>query len=196
VKRTLVILATMLLVMSCTKRESVSTSTSSTTSTEATTTTPVATATTETTATTQTVVTQSTAAPAAAAPAGSSIASQDTNWPNVTAEVTEFRRKGNALTAKVRFTNKGSAEPQVEVQYTEVYLIDTAGGKKYETLKDEKGSYIASLRSGWHDRWSEYVKPGAPQTIWIKFPAPPPDVKAITLQIPKTPPFEDLAIQD
>jgi hypothetical protein len=30
----------------------------------------------------------------------------------------------------------------------------------------------------------------------MKFPAPPVEVKAITLQIPKTPPFEDLAIQD
>jgi hypothetical protein len=193
VKRTLVILAAMLLVMCCTKRETVTTSTSSTTATEAT---PAPAVTGTTTETTQTVVTQSTAAPAAAAPAGASLASQDTNWPNVTAEVTEFRRKGNTLTAKVRFTNKGSAEPQVELHYGEVYLIDTAGGKKYETLKDEKGAYIAALRSGWTDRWYESVKPGAPQTIWIKFPAPPPEVKAITLQIPKTPPFEDLAIQD
>ena len=108
----------------------------------------------------------------------------------------EFRRKGNTLTAKVRFTNKGSQDAQVEVVYGEIYLIDTAGGKKYGTLKDEKGSYIAALRSGWQDRWYESIKPGAPQTIWIKFPAPPPEVKAITLQIPKTPPFEDLPIQD
>jgi hypothetical protein len=194
VKRTLVILAAMLLVMFCTKRESVTTSTSSTTSTEATTTTAAAETTTATTQTT--VVTQTTSAPAAAAPTGSAIASQDTNWPSVTAEVTEFRRKGNTLTAKVRFTNKGSQDASVEVHYGETYLIDTAGGKKYETLKDEKGAYIAALHSGWTDRWYESVKSGAPQTIWIKFPAPPAEVKAITLQIPKTPPFEDLAIQD
>jgi len=192
VKRTLVILAAMLLVTFCTKRESVSTSTVSTTSTEATTTTAVAAP----APPPPTVVTESTSAPAAAAPAGSSIASQDTNWPNITAEVTEFRRKGNTLTAKVRFTNKGSEQLHVEVIYGEAYLIDTAGGKKYGTLKDEKGSYIAALRSGWQDRWYEYIKPGTPQTIWIKFPAPPPEVKAITLQIPKTPPFEDLPIQD
>ncbi|MGZ8795780.1 MAG: hypothetical protein ACXW2F_00435 [Thermoanaerobaculia bacterium] len=192
-KRTVVILAALLLVTFCTKRESVSTSTVSTTSVEATTTTAVAA---PATPPTQTVVTESTSAPAAAAPAGSSIASQDTNWPNITAEVIEFRRKGNTLTAKVRFTNKGSEEPQVEVLYGETYLIDTAGGKKYGTLKDEKGSYIAALHSGWQDRWYEHIKPGAPQTIWIKFPAPPPEVKAITLQIPKTPPFEDLPIQD
>lgn len=144
---------------------------------------------------TQTVATQ-TSAPAAAAPSGGALATEDTNWPNITAEVTEFRRKGNSLTAKVRFTNKGSEEPEVEVQYRDVYLIDTAGGKKYQPLKDEKGGYIAAVRTGWEDRWSAFVKPGAPQTIWVKFPAPPPEVKSITLNIPKTPPFEDITIQD
>ncbi len=146
--------------------------------------------------TTQTAAPQSTAAPPPAAPSGGSLASQDTNWPGVTAEVTEFRRKGNTLTAKVRFVNKGSEEPEVEVNYSQVYLIDTAGGKKYEALRDEKGEYIAALNTNWHDRWFQRVKGGGQATIWVKFPAPPPEVKAITLNIPKTPPFEDVTIQD
>jgi hypothetical protein len=135
-------------------------------------------------------VTQTTAS------APSSNTSQETNWSGVTADITEFRRKGNTLTAKVRFTNKGSGEPEVDMHYAEIYLIDTAAGKKYEPLKDENGAYIAALRSGWKDRWYEHIKPGESQTIWIKFPAPPANVKAITLQIPKTPPFEDVTIQD
>ena len=143
-----------------------------------------------------TTVQQTTAAPAPAA-SGAIVATEDTNWPGVKAEVTEFRRKGNTLTAKVRFTNTtGSGEPQVEIIYKDVYLIDTAGGKKYEVLRDEKGNYIGATRSGWTDRWYEYIKPGEPLSLWIKFPAPPAEVKAITLQIPKTPPFEDLPIQD
>jgi hypothetical protein len=31
---------------------------------------------------------------------------------------------------------------------------------------------------------------------WMKFPAPPPDVKTGTLAVPQIPPFEDLSIQD
>lgn len=96
----------------------------------------------------------------------------------------------------MRFVNTGSQEPEVEVHYSQVYLIDTAAGKKYEALRDEKGEYIAALSTSWHDRWYQHVKAGAPATIWVKFPAPPPDVKAITLNIPKTPPFEDVPIQD
>ncbi len=140
--------------------------------------------------------------PAAATPAssaatgGAPIASQETNWAGIVAEVTEFRRKGNTLTAKVRLRNQGTAEVQPEILYKEVYLMDLGAGKKYEALQDEKGAYIAALRQNWTDRWYEEMAPGEAQTIWIKFPAPPADVKAVTLQIPSVPPFEDLPIQD
>ena len=136
-------------------------------------------------------------APVSTAPSAGALATQETNWKGIVAEVTEFRRKGNTLTAKVRLTNRGSEESKAEIVYKEAYLIDTAGGKKYEVLKDEKGTPIASLTQGWNDRWYDsHLKPGDSQLIWMKFPAPPPETKAITLQIPNTPPFEDVTIQD
>jgi hypothetical protein len=124
------------------------------------------------------------------------LASQETNWPGVAAEVSEFRRKGNTLTAKVVFRNHGGAKAQPDVSYGEVYVMDLAAGKKYEVLKDEKGTYIAALRSGWSNRWYQDLEPGETQTIWMKFPAPPAEVKSVTLQVPGAPPFEDLPIQD
>ena len=96
----------------------------------------------------------------------------------------------------MRLRNGGSGETEPEVKWPEVYLMDAPNAKKYEVLKDEKGTYIASLRTGWDDRWSTHVKPGESQTLWMKFPAPPVEVKTITLQLPSTPPFEDLAITD
>jgi hypothetical protein len=74
--------------------------------------------------------------------------------------------------------------------------MDAAGGKKYEVLKDENGSHIAALNPGWKERWYDDVPPGQSLTVWVKFPAPPAEVKAVTLQIPGVPPFEDLPIQD
>jgi hypothetical protein len=132
------------------------------------------------------------AAPAAAA----SLASQESNWPGISADVTEFKRKGNTLTAKVVLRNHGTEDARPEIKYDEVYLMDLGAGKKYEVLKDEKGAYIAALRSGWADRWYDTVKPTESFTLWMKFPAPPADVKAVTLQVPGVPPFEDLPIQD
>ena len=189
-KRSLVILAPVVLLFAFCKAQE-TTTTSSSTSTEAT-------ASTAAPPPSTTVAAPAPATTAAAsAPTTGALASQQTNWANVTADVTEFRRKGNTLTAKVRFVNSASKEsPAVEIHYDQVYLIDTAGGKKYQALKDEKGEYIAALNQGWSDRWFQHVQPGEPVTIWMKFPAPPAEVKTITLNIPKTPPFEDLTIQD
>jgi len=131
-------------------------------------------------------------APAAAA----SLASQPTNWPGIVADVTEFRRKGSTLTAKVVLRNQGTSDAQPDVRYDEVYVMDAAAGKKYEVLQDEKGHYIAALRSGWNDRWYQKLAPTESYTLWMKFPAPPPETRTVTLQVPGVPPFEDLPIQD
>ena len=136
------------------------------------------------------------AAPPAAAPAGAVLASQDTNWSGVVAEVTELRRKGNTVTAKVRLRNGSPDKQQVEVKFEDVYLMDAPNAKKYEVLRDEKGTYIAGIRSGWADRWYDTLDPAQSHVLWIKFPAPPAEVTTITLQLPNTPPFEDLAFQD
>ena len=132
------------------------------------------------------------ATPSAAGP----LASQESNWPGVVVDVMEFRRKGNTLTARVRLSNKGPEKPQAEINYGEVYVMDLAGGKKYQVLQDQEGAFIAALRSGWKDRWYETLEPGKSQMLWMKFPAPPAEVTTVTLQVPGVPPFEDLAIQD
>jgi hypothetical protein len=136
------------------------------------------------------------AAPAPLAASPGVLASQETNWPGIVAEVTEFRRRGNTLTARVRLSNQGSEDPQPNFYYNEAYLMDAAAGKKYEVLRDENGNYIAALSSGESGRWRTRMQPGASQTIWMKFPAPPPEVRAVTLQMGGIPPFEDLPIQD
>jgi hypothetical protein len=130
------------------------------------------------------------------AAAGAVLAREETKWKGVVAEVTEFRRKGNTLTAKLRFRNQGTAMAEPTVNYSECYLMDAAAGKKYEVLKDEKQVYIAALRPGYADRWYERMQAGEDLLIWMKFPAPPATVKAVTLQVPGVPPFDDLAIQD
>jgi hypothetical protein len=186
-KRVILLLSLALLIAACSKpAEQQSTTTTSAPSAAATTTTS-APATAPATA----------PAPVSTAPSPGALATQETNWKGIVAEVTEFRRKGNTLTAKVRFTNRGSEDSKAEIVYKEAYLIDTTGGKKYEVLKDEKGTPIAALTQGWNDRWYDnHIKVGDSQAIWMKFPAPPAETKAITLQIPNTPPFEDVTIQD
>ena len=187
-KRVLLIVSIAVLAVACPKKEEPNTATTATTA--------PSTAT-QATATSAPAPVPAPATPAPATPSAGALATQETNWKGIVAEVTEFRRKGNTLTAKVRLSNHGSEETKAEVLFKEVYLIDTAGGKKYEVLRDEKGTFISSLTPGWNDRWYDsHLKPGDSYLLWMKFPAPPAEIRAITLQIPSTPPFEDINIQD
>lgn len=192
-KRILLLVATAVLIFGCPKAPEQTSTTATTAPPPTPTTAPAASATSE----AAPAAASATSAPAAAAPAATgAIATQETNWKGVSAAVTEFRRKGNTLTAKVHVVNHGMERPEVAFKFDEVYLIDTGAGKKYNVLRDEKGAYIASLRSGWEDRWYDNMQPGDSYLLWMKFPAPPADVKVITLQLPGAPPFEDLTIQD
>ena len=124
------------------------------------------------------------------------LASQETNLSGVTAEVTEFKRRGNTLTAKVRYTSTASEDLTLDVEYDKSYVLDAANGKKYEILRDDAQKYIAAMGPSYSDRYWSTIKPGQPLTVWMKFPAPPPEVKTATLQLDDAPPFDDLAIQD
>ena len=97
----------------------------------------------------------------------------NTNWSGVVAHATEFRRKGNILTASVRLRNTLTGGHIVQFGIGGVYLMDEAGAKSYQ--EDVGGAGI---------------------TLWMKFPAPPLETKTATLAMPQMPPFEDLPIQD
>jgi hypothetical protein len=119
------------------------------------------------------------------------LASQNTNW-GLVADVMEFRRKGNTLTAlvRIRHANADSGTLLLNSNFSGAYLLDQAQGKKYEVLQDEKGGYIASAGG------TTGLTTGSSMTIWMKFPAPPPEVQKATLTVPETPPFEDPTIQN
>ncbi len=121
---------------------------------------------------------------------------QDSNWGTIAVDLTEFKRKGNALTAKLKLRNTGTAPASYDVTFKDVYLLDTAAGKKYEVLKDDQGAYIASVMPSWPDRNYGKIAAGGSINLWMKFPAPPADVKAVTLNIPEAAPFEDIPITD
>jgi hypothetical protein len=136
------------------------------------------------------------ATPAMEAPAGDVAAGgQETKWSGVIAEVTELRRRGNAVSAKLRFSNRGSKTAQPEISYKDTYLLDP-DNNKFEVLKDTAGHYLAALRSGYSDRWYDVIESGASQTVWMRFSAPPAGVTAVSLQLPGVEPFEDLQIAE
>jgi hypothetical protein len=123
-----------------------------------------------------------------------SLAAQETEWPGVVVELTEFTRKGQALNAKLRFTNKGDKKARPDFYYRDTYALDE-NNKKYEVMKDEKGGYLGSVASGYNYWWAEDIEPGASRTVWMRFQAPPTNVRTMTIQVGTLDPFEDVQLR-
>ena len=109
---------------------------------------------------------------------------------NVVADVTEFRRKGNTLTAVIRLRNLGANTVALQVRFRDSYVLDEGQGKKYEVLKDENDTPLAAPAT------MEGLVSGASLMVWMKFPAPPRELRSVTFVMHSVVPFEDLPIQD
>ena len=68
-----------------------------------------------------------------------------------------------------------------------VYLLDLAGKKKYEVVRDADKHCICS-----HD--IAPVKPNSSLNLWAKFPAPPEGVEKIGVVVPHFIPMDDVPV--
>lgn len=126
-----------------------------------------------------------------------------TNWDGVEIHLASVERKGSVLTVKWAVRNGGSAQQQVGFSLVgngaSTYVVDEESGTKYYALTDQENHLVASEH--------EYVDSGrfgivanldagATKRYWAKFPAPPPEVKTVSLFFTETEPLEDVAITD
>jgi len=138
---------------------------------------------------------------ASAVSAAEPIASGESSIDGVTVNVMSLVRKHNVLTLKVAVVN-GNEDP-VTVRFVfagdnPCYLLDEENGAKYFVLTDKDGAPVAS-DSGWVGSGrgvSETIEPGKTLRLWMKFPAPPPEVKSVTVVLNQTEPMDDVPITD
>ena len=139
------------------------------------------------------------AVPVSAAPIGSA----ESNIPGITVELVSLERKAAVLTVKWAIRNGGASQQQVKFGYfgpkSRTYLVDEESGTKYFVLTDKEQKSVASQ----HEYLgadvygiSEYVEAGGTRRYWAKFPAPPPEVKALTVLFDETEPFESAPITE
>jgi hypothetical protein len=141
-----------------------------------------------------------TAAAPAAAPAGV-IASTEGEKPGVKIDVTELKRSsGGTVNLKFVLTNGSDkkvniwghwlGDGSVNSDYQAVggiHLVDPVNKKKYFVVRDAEQKCMCS-------REVADVEPGGRVALWAKFPAPPPDVQKITIEIPHFTPIDDAPI--
>jgi hypothetical protein len=154
--------------------------------------------------------TQQPSAPPASAPAASSAplapsaassstaAPVDGDVPGVKIAVNELKRTSNTVTLKFTvyntsdkvFGTQGVFDGDEFHRYRHVgavHLIDGESKKKYFVVTDSDGHFLCS------NDISD-IAPRSQITLWAKFPAPPSEVRKITVEIPHFVPIEDVAI--
>ena len=175
----------------CTKTETGSTATTSTQST--TTTATVATA---------APATATTAAVATAPPTSGAIASAEGEKSGVHVDVTELKRtSGGTINLKFTITNGGSEFFNTHGSYlgdhaisaddysdvSGIHLVDPVNKKKYFVVVDTDKHCLCSKDVAG-------AKPGEKLSLWAKFPAPPPEVTKVTIEVPHFQPMDDVTI--
>jgi len=140
-------------------------------------------------------------APAPAAPAGV-IASTEADQGGVRIDITELKRSsGGTVNLKFVITNNGDkyfstagerlADKETGSDYRSVsgiHLVDPVNKKKYFVVRDSDKNCLCSQDV------ADVKEGGGRVTLWAKFPAPPPEVQKITIQIPHFQPIDDVTI--
>ncbi|NLI80379.1 MAG: OmpA family protein [Deltaproteobacteria bacterium] len=115
----------------------------------------------------------------------------------LTATVSEASVRGEALTLKISLANESQTTVEPELPFLQFYYVDFHNHRKYEALKDDQGQYQAGPQTyPWSGgTFKERLKPGEQRLLWIKFPAPPKETKAITVFLPGFLPLEEVRVQ-
>ena len=140
------------------------------------------------------------AQPVSTPPAAGVIATADGEQSGVRAEITELRRSsGGTLNLKVTLVNDSSESLTFGYAFVDsgggygdvggIHLIDPVGKKKYFVARDSEGKCVSS-------RDQKDLPAGQKRNIWAKFPAPPAEVKKISVVIPKFMPLDDVPIAE
>lgn len=131
------------------------------------------------------------------------IATVETNLDGISLDVIALTRKGSVLTLKWAVRNDGEKSTEVKFHITGnvlTYVVDEESGTKYYVLTDKEGNAVASSHNyldstGWGIELKALA--GKSSRLWMKFPAPPPEVKTVTLFFNKAvEPLEDVPITD
>ena len=133
----------------------------------------------------------------AAAPANGVIQSQDTNKTGVVADLIECKRANGILSVKIRLRNTSNGNVDVPLVSNAIYdtWYVTAASKKYFVLTDSDKTALASGGGG-ASSFSSNIEKGGAFIWWAKYPAPPAEVKSVTIYTPVTGPFDDVPISD
>ncbi len=143
-----------------------------------------------------------TSAPPPAATAGA-IATAEGETPGLRVDVTELKRSsGGTVSLKFTLVNGTDHNFGIAGHYlgdphltddgyrgvSAVHLVDPVNKKKYFAIVDTEKKCLCS-------RDVPDIASGGKVNLWAKFPAPPPEVRKVTIEVPHFAPMDDVTIQ-
>jgi hypothetical protein len=117
---------------------------------------------------------------------------------NASVELIKTKVTGQVLSVTLRYVPNTTTD--IDIPLDLVNYIDDDTAKQYGVLKDESGKYLASPIYA-DDSSKIYVKlysegdGGGPVVVWMKFPAPSPQTKSVSINIPGVGPFDGVPLQ-
>jgi len=124
------------------------------------------------------------------------IATADSETPGVELQVTKLKRLGDSVMLQFVLINNSdsSYDPQKidgsglgRRNADGVFLVDLAGKKKYEVVRDSDHQCLCS-----HDL--QPISAKSRLNVWAKFPAPPDNVKKVGVVVPHFLPMDDVPL--
>ena len=97
---------------------------------------------------------------------------------------------GDVLTVQLTYTGGGSSQV---IAVDEVSVIDDASARQLGVLKDNAGKWLAAPLST-SGKQLIFSAGRAPVIVWFKFPAPPPESKTVSVNIPGAVPFDGVPV--
>jgi hypothetical protein len=105
-----------------------------------------------------------------------------------------------AVELRCRNINKHWQETRyVKFPVEQVSVVDDATSRRYSVLKDQTGQYMAAPMIDHNGNPIKsiymYIAAEGDGVIWFKFPAPPPEAKTVSINVPTIAPFDNIPIQ-
>jgi hypothetical protein len=127
---------------------------------------------------------------------------QDTNIPEIAAQITKCNRAKGVLTIYIEFVNNKEEAYEIKLvdggNYNQYSVVSS--GKRYFILLDaDKVPMASPLNSFCYLRCQDLqvkIGGGGSYTFWAMYPAPPDEVKSIIFYTPFSRPFVDVPITD
>ena len=107
-------------------------------------------------------------------------------------KILSVKQADDVLTIKAMIRNITDERAKVDLDFNKIYYTDLKNQRKYLPIRDEKGGILAGPIDVGSSGLLRQIDRGKVLIVWMKFPAPPPNVMGIDFFVPEFLPFEKI----